>query len=135
MWTGVLLCSDIVILFCMSVFSACMCEVQEGWKRARDPLKLELQTMVSCPVGSRKGSQVLCKNSKWKREKDADSWKASPGNNITPGGSKGHQQNHQEKCSRTGSRHVEMQAETERVRLTNSAAKEGGWAVAGSSSR
>jgi hypothetical protein len=38
--------------------------VHGSQKRALNPLKLELQTVVSLYLGTRNGTQVLCKNSK-----------------------------------------------------------------------
>lgn len=35
----------------------CVCSTYRGWKKESDPLRLELQVLVSCPMGAGKGIQ------------------------------------------------------------------------------
>ena len=47
---------------CLCLCTAYIPGVHGGQKRVLDSLKLELQTVVSCPVGARNRTQVLWKS-------------------------------------------------------------------------
>lgn len=68
----VCVCVFTIVCECVAcLYLGTMCiSASGGQKRALNPLELELQTIVSCHVGTGNGALVLCKSNKWSQEQN-----------------------------------------------------------------
>ena len=56
------MCTNVLLYTCMCTM--CVPGALGGWKKASDPLELELQVIVSCYGGEWNQTQALCKSVK-----------------------------------------------------------------------